>query len=329
MSVFRTSLLSETFPARDELLKMFFALPLEFQPGETWAYDNTGYYLLGLVVERVTGQSFWQFLEERVFRPLGMTATRNTDPLAIVPRRASGYGWLNGAFQNRPILAPFVAFSAGALLSSVEDLALWDAALDAGRLLGKASFERIWTPTAAQDGAPLAFDYGFGWFLDSYRGHRVVQHSGGTPGFSSAIYRFRDDRLTVILLTNHGDRILDQLAIDVAGMFEPALARAERRSDPDPKTSLRLAGIVAGLLRGEHDPGLWTTPMRLFLGTATGKGFWEWAASHGELGEFSYFDQEPVAGGRILRYRATLGGNPYWFSVRLAADGRIAQIYWW
>ena len=129
LNVFKTSITSETTPARDELLKMFFKLPLEFQPGETWSYDNTGYYLLGIIIEKASGKSYWEFLAERIFHPLGMTATRNTEPQPIVPNRASGYEWVNDHFENRPILAPFIAFSAGSILSTVKDMAKWDAAL--------------------------------------------------------------------------------------------------------------------------------------------------------------------------------------------------------
>ena len=92
---------------------MFFKLPLEFQPGESWAYDNTGYYLLGIVIEKASGKTYWQFLDERIFKPLGMTATRSTDPRPIVRNRASGYEWKNDHFENRPILLPAIAFSAG------------------------------------------------------------------------------------------------------------------------------------------------------------------------------------------------------------------------
>ncbi len=116
LDAFRTNLAFETAPARDELLKMFFKLPLEFQPGETWAYDNTGYYLLGIIIEKASGKSYWQFLDERIFKPLGMDATRSTDPQALVPNRASGYEWKTDHFENRPILLPPIAFSAGSLL---------------------------------------------------------------------------------------------------------------------------------------------------------------------------------------------------------------------
>jgi CubicO group peptidase (beta-lactamase class C family) len=145
LNIFKTSITSETTPAREELLRMFFKLPLEFQPGETWAYDNTGYYLLGIVIEKASGKTYWQFLEERIFKPLGMAATRNTEPTPLVPNRASGYKWVKDHFENRPILAPFVAFSAGSILSTVEDMAKWDAALYTEKLLKRSSLDQIWT----------------------------------------------------------------------------------------------------------------------------------------------------------------------------------------
>jgi len=135
LDVFRTNLAFETAPSRDELLKMFFRLPLEFRPGETWAYDNTGYYLLGIIIEKASGKSYWQFLDERIFKPLGINATHSTDPQPIVPNRASGYEWKNDHFENRPILLPAIAFSAGSLLSTVEDMAKWDVALSSEKLL--------------------------------------------------------------------------------------------------------------------------------------------------------------------------------------------------
>src|SRR6266480_2602387 len=154
-----------------------------------------------------------------------MDATRSTDPQALVPNRASGYEWKTDHFENRPILIPLIAFSAGSLLSTVDDMAKWDAALSSEKLLTKASLNQIWAATLTNDGADAPFSYGFGWFADSYHGHHFVQHSGGTPGFSSAIYRFVDDKLTIIILTNHSDMIIDQLAIDISGRYVTALAR--------------------------------------------------------------------------------------------------------
>ena len=324
---FKTNLSFETTPTREEILKEFFKLPSEFDPGETWAYDNTGYYLLGFVVEKASGKPYYQFLDERIFKPLAMIATRSTDPRPIVPNRAAGYEWADDKYENRPVLLPNIAFSAGTILSTVEDLAKWDAALDGEKLLKKSSLEQMWTPAKTNGGASVSFDYGFGWFLDNYHGHRIVQHAGGTPGFSSVIYRFRDDKLTIIILSNHSDRFLDQVAVAVAGNYVSALKRPEGKTDPDPQTTLRLNEAISNLLVGKHDANSFTPPMCLFLNTSTGKGFWRWAASHGALTSFTFSDREDTGDSYRLRYRVGLGGNPYWFSFKLMKDGRIAQIY--
>jgi CubicO group peptidase (beta-lactamase class C family) len=324
---FKTNLLFETTPTREEIVKEFFKLPSEFEPGETWAYDNTGYYLLGVIIEKASGKPYYQFLDERVFKPLGMNATRNTDARPIVPNRASGYEWAGDKYENRPVLLPTIAFSAGTIISTVEDLAKWDAALDGEKLLKKSTLEQMWTPAKTNDEATASFDYGFGWFIDNYHGHRIVQHAGGTPGFSSVIYRFTSDKLTVIILSNHSDRFLDQLAIEIAGNYVPALKRPEGKTDPDPNTTLALKKAMSNLLIGKHDAESFTPPMRLFLNTSTGKGFWQWAAYHGALTSFTFSDREDAGDSYFLRYRVGLGGNPYWISFKVMKDGKIAQIY--
>ena len=328
LGVFRTNLMLETTPARDELLKMFFKLPLEFEPGATWAYDNTGYYLLGIIIEKASGKSYWQFIDERIFHPLDMNLTHNTDPQRLVPHRASGYEWVKGHYENRPMLLPFIAFSAGSLLSTVEDLAKWDAALYTEKLLKGSTIEQMWTSTKTRDGATAPFNYGFGWFIDSYHGHRVVQHSGGTPGFSSTIYRFVDDQLTVIILTNHADMIIDQLAIDIAGFYVPALKRPTGRPDPDPPLSNRLRQVVAALFAGRYDSATFTPGLRIFLATATGRAWWQWVVARGPLRSIIFSDTETNGTERFLRYQVVLGEERFWLSFAIDADGRIAQIYW-
>jgi hypothetical protein len=153
-----------------------------------------------------------------------------------------------------------------------------------------------------------------------------VQHAGGTPGFSSVVYRFPDDELTIIILSNHADRFLDQLAIDIAGNYVSALKRGKGKTDPDQQTALRLKQVISNLLVGKHDPNSFTPPMRLFLNTTTGRGFWQWAASHGAVSSFTFSDREDAGDYYLLRYRVGLGGNLYWFSFRVMKDGKIAQI---
>jgi D-alanyl-D-alanine carboxypeptidase len=197
------------------------------------------------------------------------------------------------------------------------------------KLLKKSSLDRIWTAAATNDKAPMPFNYGFGWFVDSYHGHRLVQHSGGTPGFSSVIYRFIDDKLTIIILTNHSDRIVDHLAVDLAGICLPALKRPEANPDPDPVTTATLKAVVSGLLKGRYDLAPFTPSMHIFLNTATGKALWKWFAEHGALGSLIFSDRENRGDDQVLRYKVSLGGNSYWFSINLTKDRKIAQIYWW
>ena len=328
LAAFRTNLFFEDTPSHEELLGMFYALPREFEPGRTWAYDNTGYYLLGIVLEKASGRGYYDLLEERIFRPLGMSSTRSTDPRPVVPRRASGYEWVGDRWENRRALVPAIGFSAGSIASTVDDLARWDEALSAGKLLNRSSLEAMWTPARTSRGEVAPFDYGFGWFLETYGGRRDVAHSGGTPGFSSTIHRFVDDGLTVIILTNHADLILDQLALDIAEVYEPRL-RPGPAVASDERTTVRHRGVFTDLLRGRVEPGAFTEPMRIHLGTATGRSFFKWYASRGELSSFVPMSQDDAGACRVFRYRVGLGAGSYRFSFRIAADGRIVQIYPW
>jgi D-alanyl-D-alanine carboxypeptidase len=329
LKIFKTDITFETTPARENLLKEFYKLPMEFEPDETWAYDNTGYYLLGFIIEKTSGKSYYQFLKERIFQPLGMNATTNTDPRPFVPNRAAGYEWVKDKYENRPPLLPTIAFSAGTIVSTVEDMAKWDAALYGEKLLKKSSLEQMWTPAKGKDKATLPFSYGFGWLIENYHGHRLIHHSGGTFGFSTVIHRFVDDKLTIIILTNHTDRIIDQLSINIARMYIPRLKRPEGKTDSEPKTTVMLKEVMAELLNGKHDPALFTPAMRIHLSTATGKSLWQWYAYQGALTSFTFSERQEADDGYILRYKVGLGGNPYWFSFRLMKDGKIAQIYWW
>jgi D-alanyl-D-alanine carboxypeptidase len=137
------------------------------------------------------------------------------------------------------------------------------------------------------NGTTAPSNYGFGWFLDTYHSHPVIWHSGGTPGFSSIIHRFVDDKLTVIVLTNHADKVIDHLAVDIAGIYVPALARPKAaRADPDEKTSQLLKKALLGLFDGRPDPTLFTPAMQVSLKTAAAKGLWQWLASDGQLKSF-------------------------------------------
>jgi CubicO group peptidase (beta-lactamase class C family) len=193
------------------------AHPLDFAPGEKWSYCNTGYNLLGYIIENVSGKSYGDFLEQNIFAPLGMTATAGRDPGAILPARASGYETNRaGQFIVRDPDVTDV-FSAGALASTVGDLAKWNAALDTDGILTAASRAAMWTPVRLNNGT--THPYGFGWFLQPWQGHANLGHSGSTSGFSASLQRFPEAGLTVILLTNSDEfDIATKLAREIAAL---------------------------------------------------------------------------------------------------------------
>lgn len=182
-----------------QFIKAIGAQPVDFAPGEQAKYCNSGYNLLGFIVENVSGKNYWAFLAERIFGPLGLTTATNRDPAFVVPNRASGYIRKRGALLNRDGDLTDV-FSAGAIVATVGDLAKWNAALDTDRLLTAASRAQMWTSGKLNSGQDC--HYGFGWRVDPYQGHRNLGHSGSTSGFSASLQRFPDDQVTVIVLCN-------------------------------------------------------------------------------------------------------------------------------
>ncbi|MGH7969798.1 MAG: serine hydrolase domain-containing protein, partial [Limisphaerales bacterium] len=174
------------------------ALPLEFQPGDSWKYSNTGYSLLGYIIENITGKTYWNFMSARIFGPLQMSSTTNRLPALVLPNRASGYEHTEHVLINRDYDLTDV-FSAGSVVSTVGDLLRWNASLDGGTILSPESRKEMWTPAKLNDGKPTR--YGFGWRIDTVEGHANIGHGGSTSGFSATLQRFPEDRLAIIILT--------------------------------------------------------------------------------------------------------------------------------
>jgi len=200
---------------QDEFIRAIGEYTLEFQPGDSWKYCNTGFNLLGYIIENVSGKKYWDFMSKRIFRPLEMTATRDRRPGEIIPNRATGYEQTNHMWVNRDYDLTDV-FAAGAIVSTVGDLTKWNAALDGEAILNAASKEQMWTVAKLNNGK--ATKYGFGWFIETVEGHRNVGHGGATSGFSASIQRFPDDKLAVIVLSNTDEEIATTLARHVAMM---------------------------------------------------------------------------------------------------------------
>lgn len=204
----------------DELLKMVESIPLTYPPGTKWEYSNLGYLTLGLLIHRVTGEFYGDFLQERIFKPLDMKTTRIISEADIVPNRAAGYRLVRGELKNQEWVAPMINTTAdGSLYFSVLDLAKWDAVLYTEKLLKRSSLDLMWTPVKLKNGQPNKDGYGFGWVVGSRHGHRVVHHDGAWQGFKSAIARYVDDRLTVVVLANLAEAKPGEIAEHVADMY--------------------------------------------------------------------------------------------------------------
>lgn len=206
-----------------EFLKLVGSRPLDFEPGSRFHYSNSGPPLASLAVANAAGVPFERFVAERVFRPLGMDATRYEDEEAIVPERASGHRLINGALRKGIPVRPKVIAASGGIVSNVLDLVRYDAALDGDRLLPQSTLKSMWTPVTLTDGQPSS--YGLGWSLVPYQGHARVHHGGSTAGgFEASFMRFPELKLSVIVLSNRQSAPVGKLATDLAEMIEPPLA---------------------------------------------------------------------------------------------------------
>jgi len=213
-----------------ELLQKFETLPLDFPPGTQWKYSNTGYVLLGILIHKVTGEFYGDYLHEHIFAPLGMTATRIISEADIIPNRSAGYQLVKGELKNQDWVAPSLNTTAdGALYTNVLDMAKWDAALYTEKLLKKASLGEMWSAVRMANGK--TYPYGFGWDVTADHGHRLIAHDGAWQGFTTNISRYVDDKLTVIVLTNldsdHSNPT--KIARGVAGLYIPSLKATESR----------------------------------------------------------------------------------------------------
>jgi CubicO group peptidase (beta-lactamase class C family) len=246
------------------LITRFRALPLDFKPGEDWKYSNSGYILLGYVVEKASGKSYESFLRENIFEPLKMTSTGYDHADEIVKRRARGYSLRGEKIVNASYLDMSIPFSAGGLYSTVGDLYLWDQALYTEKLLKKQSLDAMFTA--------VRHDYGYGYGVAKLFNHRVLSHGGGIEGFVTSIQRFPDDRLTVIVLSNLEGAPSGRIARDLA-----AIAFGEKYELPVERVIVKVDPKIYDAYVGEYElePGFVFTVTREgdhLMMQATGQG---------------------------------------------------------
>lgn len=200
----------------DEILATFKDVPFDFAPGEKFKYNNSGYYLLGVILENVTGETYAGFLQNRVFDPLALKDTCYDSHARIIPGRSSGYARAAGKkeFFNAEYLSMTRPFAAGSLASTVEDLIAWQRGLLKNRILTADSYTLMTTPGELNDGKPT--NYGCGVFLQKLDGHPVIRHGGGINGFRSELAYLPESDETIVVLTNtegaQPNRLADRIA---------------------------------------------------------------------------------------------------------------------
>ena len=204
----------------EQLLQMVEAIPPAYPPGTSWSYSNLGFLTLGILIHRVTGEFYGDFLQRRIFKPLSMSTTRIISEADIIPNRSSGYLLVKGHLKNQEWVSPLVNTTAdGSLYFSILDLAKWDAALYTDKLLKRSSLQQMWTVATLRNGTPNSGHYGYGWFVGDKKGHHVVEHEGQWQGFETQISRYVDDGLTVVVLTNLAESKPERIADGVAEIY--------------------------------------------------------------------------------------------------------------
>ena len=225
--------------SRDSLIATFKNKPLDFHPGAQFNYSTSGYILLGYIIEKVTGKSYFQVVRENIFRPLHMDHTGFDFSGLVSADKAIGYR-PSETGEPAPIVDSSVSFAAGAIYTTLGDLYKWDRALYTGNIISPASLQKAFTPHLAK--------YGYGWTIDSVHGKRVVEHGGGIPGFVSYIWRVPEDQTCIVVLDNHPSPAgPEQIAREINALLDGKEYRI-----PHPRTAIHLDTTLLRQYVGEY-----------------------------------------------------------------------------
>jgi CubicO group peptidase (beta-lactamase class C family) len=229
----------------DQLAKNAFETPLKFAPGSRWSYSNTGYILLGALVKRVSGKFYGDILQERVFGPLGMKTARVISDQDIVKNRAAGYELVKGEMKNQLFVSKSLNATAdGSLYMALPDYVAWDRGLREGKVLKPESWKQVYTPVTLASGK--TYPYGFGWAVEQVAGQTLYQHGGSWQGFRAMLARYQGSQVTVVVLANVNTANVENLAEQVAGLYDPSLKKPEPKptGEKDAKAEARLRELV-------------------------------------------------------------------------------------
>ncbi len=213
----------------EKTIALFKDKPLDFASGERHRYSNSGYILLGYLIEKVSGKSYDQFLRENIFQPLGMKNSGSDTYRELIPNRAAGYAMTDNGLVNAEFMDMTHTMGGGSLYSTIEDMYLWDRALYTEKLVKRTTLDKLFTP--------FKDNYAYGWFVETLFKRKVITHTGGVQGFRTIIQRFVDDDVCIIVLSNleSADRqatMRDLAAIVFGEKYEVPKVRVIAKVDP-------------------------------------------------------------------------------------------------
>jgi CubicO group peptidase (beta-lactamase class C family) len=311
--------------SEDELLKIAYGLPLEFEPGSRWSYSNTGYALLGIIIHRASGRFYGDVLRDRVFIPLGMKTARVISEADIVANRSAGYQLVHGEIKNQDWVAPTLNTMAdGSLYLSLNDYIAWDRGLRANALLTPKSWSAIYTPVTLKSGR--TYPYGFGWDVDRALGEPWYHHAGAWQGFETLISRYLGDDLTVVVLANLSDAITDRFADGITRILDPRLPQFEPDT-PIPDQHPEVTERVRTLLREASNGTLYQADLprldRDFFPEQL-EAYKELMASFGGPARLELVERRQLGDDWLYTYLAAFARGTLLVSIALTPDDQIS-----
>ncbi len=307
-----------------ELIQLAIGEPLDFEPGSDVSYSDVGYVLLGFVINRVVGEFYGDFLQRRIFKPLGMKHTRVISDAEIVPGRASGYELRDdGSVRNQTPVSPALNRTAdGSLYSTAIDLMKWDRALDGDGVLPHAELERMWSVDAHRNGQAPLYHYGYGWENNHIGSHRVVEYDGNWQGFQAVMSRYTDEKLTVILLTNLALSRTERLGHTVAGLVDPRLVPyPDSIADQAPALSEGFESLLVKARDTAAGASLPELPSSIAMQTLRRD-----LAELGPILSFGVAADQGTAEGRTRVYRVEGKDMVEFYTVKYGANAKILAL---
>jgi CubicO group peptidase (beta-lactamase class C family) len=301
----------------EKLVARFHDKPLSFMPGEKWAYSNSGYVLLGYLLEKISGQSYRDFVQENIFKPLEMNDSGYDSNSAIIPRRASGYSPSRNGTVNTGYIEMTIPFSAGGLYSTTEDLLRWEEGLFRGKVLSAASLRKMTTA--------FKNDYAFGLAVRVVNGHALIEHGGGIEGFNTQMSYYPDDKLTVIVLGNLNGSAPGEIATKLARFCVPALT-PKPIADTEPQVTTLVRTTLADLAANKPNLESFDPTSRPIWAPERIKGLSAFVKSLGALKSIDLLERKEDNGSRLYTYRAEFADHTMLVNLTLDRDDKITAF---